>query len=238
MNPQADGLSVDTVSVRFGAVTVLHHLTCRFPTDRICALVGANGAGKSTLLDCLSGFVPASTGQISWAGQATSAKRRAKLAARLHQRTVLPELLTCGDLLYLAAAPRAATWLLSRWRRDAKLNPIGLLLAVGRVPLDATISELSGGQQRLVALAAVLLTCKPVLLLDEPFAGISSAIEGEVRSVIRAHAKGRVVVIAEHALDVVERLADDVIVLQSGRVSDVVSGHSIDRARLVPQFGG
>jgi ABC-type multidrug transport system ATPase subunit len=236
------GLNLEDISVGFGPVTVLRGVTCYLAEGRVYALIGANGAGKSTLLDCLSGFLPTSAGEIRFGGSVTSRRSRLRLAARLHQRTVVPEPLSCADFLRVAAEPRSATWLLGRWRTEAatdvKLDPVRPLLEAGRIPLTAVLSELSGGQRRLVALSAVLLTQKPVLLLDEPFAGISSGIESVVRSVIRHHAAGRVVVVAEHGLDVVERLSDDVIILQGGRISDVRSSRAIDRTSLVPHFGG
>ena len=233
-------VDLSAVSVRFGRAVILHEITCTFEPGRIVVLVGANGAGKSTLLDCLSGFLPVSAGRIRVDGAATRTRQRVRLAARLHQRTVLPETIRCGDFLRLAANPAAGTWMLSRRNphveADVGTRSISPLLEAGRIAPESPIANLSGGQRRLVALAAVLLTGKPMFLLDEPFAGISPGIEAVVRSAIRAHAAGRIVLVAEHDLDAVERLADEVLVLQNGRIRDTLKGQPLDRARLVPHF--
>jgi ABC-type branched-subunit amino acid transport system ATPase component len=164
-------LFLDDITVRFGHTNALDKVMMTLPDRGVLALVGPNGAGKSTLLDVLSGFIQPSDGCVRLAQQspkmATEDLRRR--FARLHQRLVVPPALLVREYLYLAAQPELATsirglvdrsWCKTETVEDVLPTWLKDLLSSGGLwqSLNARLDNLSYGQQRIVALGAVLPT--------------------------------------------------------------------------------
>lgn len=227
-------ISVRNLSVYFGAVRALDDITIHFPRNGVVCLQGENGSGKSTLLDVLAGFCHPNSGEVLEDGgkQSMPARNLLMLSARLHQATVLPLELGIKEYLSIVSDPSAGRWILTSDRRtEPKAESlqisqavVDLLLARG---VDASNSirlcELSWGQQRLVALSAVVLARKRMLLLDEPFAGLASDARNAATTLISTEARSRLVVVADHDLSAMRRIGDVFITLQAGRVSAIRS---------------
>ncbi|MBO2451923.1 ABC transporter ATP-binding protein [Actinomadura barringtoniae] len=191
------------------------------------ALVGPNGAGKTTLFNLLTGFLKPSAGRIRLHERDLTGRRPEHVArlgvARSFQITSLFAQLTPREHLQLAlAGGTGVTWRF--WRSDRSLERFTeraaqLLEEVGlTAQADVPAGTLSYGRKRALELALALALDPKVLLLDEPTAGMG--VEDIDRTVDLVHRvrRGRTVVMVEHNMSVVSRLADRVTVLQSGRV--------------------
>jgi branched-chain amino acid transport system ATP-binding protein len=208
-------LEVDDVSVHFGGVAALSHVSLRAEAGKVTGLIGPNGAGKTTLFNVVTGLQRPDRGSVSLGGTDVTRKgtyRRARLGlARTFQRLELFSTLSAVDNVRVGleasgrAVPGAA---------------IGLLERVG-VGEEAAVpvSSLPTGSARLVELARALSTDPKVLLLDEPCSGLdereSSAL-GEL--LVSLAAEGRAVVLVEHDTDLVLRVCATVHVLDFGQV--------------------
>jgi branched-chain amino acid transport system ATP-binding protein len=191
------------------------------------ALVGPNGAGKTTLFNLLTGFLKPTAGRIGLRERDLTGRRPEQVArlgvARSFQITSLFAQLTPREHLQLAlAGGTGVTWRF--WCSDRSLDRFTeraneLLEEVGlTAQADVPAGNLSYGRKRALELALALALDPEVLLLDEPTAGMG--VEDIDRTVDLVHRvrRGRTVVMVEHNMSVVSRLADRVTVLQSGRV--------------------
>ncbi|SEN38326.1 ATP-binding cassette domain-containing protein [Nitrosomonas marina] len=242
-------LMLNDITVHFGSTKVLNRIKLQLPSNGILALVGPNGAGKSTLLDVLSGFINTSGGCIN-SRQLTTALTKKELQSffvRLHQRLVIPHDLTVYEFLHIAKQPKKATSPLQLSNRivctEKKIKEfvpewlISLLLSANlQNSFDKKIGELSYGQKRIVAIGAVLLSSKSGILLDEPMAGLSSATRKVALEVIKKHGAKRLILITEHDLDTVKKMADELIVLVGGQIAGKYSGNSLAQINLLGHF--
>jgi branched-chain amino acid transport system ATP-binding protein len=191
------------------------------------ALVGPNGAGKTTLFNLLTGFLRPSAGRILLRDEELTGRRPEQVArlgvARSFQITSLFPQLTPREHVELALQGRTSLgWRF--WRSDRGLDRFAprareLLADVGLADHgDVAVGTLPYGRKRALELALGLALDPAVLLLDEPTAGMGAEdVDRTVELVGRIRA-GRTVVMVEHNMSVVSRLADHVTVLQSGRV--------------------
>jgi len=191
------------------------------------ALVGPNGAGKTTLFNLLTGFLAPTSGRFELGGRdvtGVSPERISRLGvARSFQITSLFPQLTAREHVELAL--QSHTGLGWRFWRSAKLmhrytdRALALLGEVGLGEVaESTADSLAYGRKRALELAIALALEPKVLLLDEPTAGMGlEDVDRTVELIARVRA-GRTVVMVEHNMSVVGRLADRVTVLQAGRV--------------------
>jgi ABC-type branched-subunit amino acid transport system ATPase component len=215
------------IAVSFGAVVALDSIDFDIPSRGIVALVGANGSGKSTLLDILSGFVRQSRGSI-----ASPAPQRmlapgdlVARVARLHQRLVVPPNIMAGEFLSVVATGHSPSALVSpaSWAAAQEVsrgNASSDILHAADLgnSMHKRVSALSYGQQRALAIEAVLAARKPVVALDEPLAGLHHSTRDAVLGRIRGEARTRCVLIAEHDLMGALAVADRLIVLRLGQI--------------------
>lgn len=180
---------------------------------RVTAVIGPNGAGKSTLLGAIGGMV-AARGRIALDGRdllALPAHRRR--VGYLQQRPGLFEHLRVRD--NVAFGPRVQ----GMGRAQAAAHAEAVLAALGAAHLaDRRPRSLSGGQAQRVAIARALATEPALMLLDEPFAALDADAAAHLRSVVGAAVAGRTALLVSHDLVDVLALADDVAVLERGRV--------------------
>ncbi|MFD6682420.1 ABC transporter ATP-binding protein [Micromonospora parva] len=191
------------------------------------ALVGPNGAGKTTLFNLLTGFLRPSGGRIELAGRDVTGLPPEQVArlgvARSFQITSLFPQLSAREHVALALqSPSGLGW---RFWRSAKLmgryteRADQLLAMVGLAELaHAPSAALAYGRKRALELAIALALDPKVLLLDEPTAGMGLEDVDRTVELIGRVRQGRTVVMVEHNMSVVGRLADTVTVLQAGKV--------------------
>ncbi len=208
----------------FGGVKALDGVTLTVRDGERRAVIGPNGAGKTTLFNVLTGELPPTGGDVRLAGAQITRLRpwqRARLGlARVYQRTELFAPLSARENVALAVAARAGPYRGFRapprseyTAADALLERVGL---AGRENAAARI--LSHGERRQLELAVALAQRPRVLLLDEPTAGMSPAETARITELISGLDRALTILIVEHDMDVVFRLADRVSVLHEGRV--------------------
>lgn len=212
-------LEMTNVSVALGATRALEGFSLRVGGGDIVALLGPNGAGKTTMLRAGLGLLP-STGAIALAGRdprRLDARTRALSAAYLPQRpqSVWPisaeALVALGRFAHGAAPERLSA--ADKSAVDAAIEACGLQALRTR-----RMDELSGGEKARVHLARTLAQGAPLILLDEPTAGLDPAQSSKMAGVLRTVAQGgRGIVLSTHDIALAANLADRVVVMREGR---------------------
>ncbi|WP_407572351.1 sugar ABC transporter ATP-binding protein [Deinococcus altitudinis] len=210
-------LEMQDITMRFGAVTVLHGVHLDVRAGEVHALLGENGAGKSTLMKILAGVQSPTGGTVRLDGEAVSFGSVAD-AARHGVRMLFQELSLAPDLsteenLYLGEMGKLVSDRDLRTRAQAHLESLGLSLPLGR-----PVRELPVGERQMVAIARALIGNPKVLVFDEPTAPLTShEIEQLFTFIRRIREQGVAVVYISHHLGEVFRIADRVTVLRDGR---------------------
>ena len=208
----------------FGGVVALDGVSLTLAEGERRAVIGPNGAGKTTLINALAGETAPTGGTIRLAGRDITRLRswqRARLGlAHVYQRTELFAPLSARDNVALAVAARRGPYRFfrapprsERSEADTVLERVGL---GGREGVAAR--ALSHGERRQLELAVALAQHPRVLLLDEPTAGMSPLETARITELIAGLDRALTILIVEHDMDVVFRLADRVTVLHEGRV--------------------
>ncbi|MEI2416326.1 branched-chain amino acid ABC transporter ATP-binding protein/permease [Orrella sp. JC864] len=209
-------LQVEGLQAYYGKSHILSDIGFRIHRGEILAVLGRNGAGKSTLLKSLIGMARLGEGEVRIAGQAVrspvpEAMARLGIAFVPQGRRLFPGL-TVRDNLMLGRLRRGGP---GAWD-DERIFAIFPRL---RERYHVNAELLSGGEQQMVAIARALAGQVKVLLLDEPFEGLSPAMTEEVFNAI-LRLKGQVtILIVDHNLDLTLALSDTALVLDRGRVS-------------------
>jgi len=208
----------------FGGIVALDGVTLSIAAGERRAIIGPNGAGKTTLFNILTGELEPTSGSVRLGGEDVTSRRPHELArrglARMYQRNELFDPLPARENVALALRaaagpyrPFTAPARTERAAADAMLERVGLADRAG-----AQARALSHGERRQLELALALACAPRVLLLDEPTAGMSPAETARITQLIAALDRSLTIVIVEHDMDVVFRLADRVTVLHEGRV--------------------
>lgn len=211
----------------FGGFTAVNNVDLRVRAQTIHALIGPNGAGKTTCFNLLSKFLQPSAGRIYYQGSDITRAAPEDIAGRGLVRSfqisaIFPKL-TLGENVRVALQRKLGTsW--HFWKPLASLRVLDehvdrLLESVGLAERrDEPAGLLSYGRKRALELATTLALEPEVLLLDEPMAGMGREDIETVAALIQKVAKGRTVLMVEHNLGVVARLADTITVLCRGEV--------------------
>jgi len=218
----------------FGGVVAVDDLSLELARGQTTALIGPNGSGKTTALRLISGASPADAGAIELTGRdvtgESSADRvRLGIARTLQTTSAFTELTALENVLVGRGVRRRNGGLVRtalatpRARREDEAAEAAALQALALVGLgdaaDTPAPELTSSQRRLVALAAALATEPDVLLVDELAAGAGAEeLEGLAEVVDRIRRRGVAVLVVEHNLRLVRRVADRVVVLAAGTV--------------------
>jgi branched-chain amino acid transport system ATP-binding protein len=220
-------LSLRSVRKRFGGVVAVDGVDLEVAPGEVHALIGPNGAGKTTLIHLISGSLAADAGEIAFAGSDVTrlpAHRRVHSGlARSYQITSIFRRFTVLDNLALAVQARSGTSF-SFWRPVAAERALfdEARAIAADVNLEAKLgspaSSLSHGEQRALEVGLALATAPKLVLLDEPMAGMGPeesqrmiALIGRIRSRVT-------VLLVEHDMDAVFRLADRISVMVNGRL--------------------
>jgi branched-chain amino acid transport system ATP-binding protein len=211
-------LVVDKIDTFYGKSHILNSVSLDVREHEILALLGRNGAGKSTLLKTLIGIAAPETGSIRLAGADTARLASAEIARRgmgyVPQGRGLFAGMTVADNVALGRLKRR-TGAGVHWNDDRIVSFFPQLAHRWRMPAD----YLSGGEQQMVAVARALAGDVRVLLLDEPFEGLSPAVTEELFEAFDRMRHEIAMVIVDHHLELALALSDRTVVLERGAVS-------------------
>ena len=197
-------ISLDSVNFTYPKKfsPTLERVSMNFAAGKVTALIGESGAGKSTLLKLLAGLLKPTAGEIFWNDLPTS---RMEKSSRLSKIAYVPQ------APHLFDATLRKNFLMFDTLDDARLR--NFLDALNLSTLDLNSSQkLSRGQLQRLGLIRALLKDTPIILLDEPTAGLDEVTERKVLSLIKNFSSRRTIVIATHRLPVIE-FADEVVEL-------------------------
>jgi len=217
---------IETSDLRreFGGIKALAGVSLRVAEGERRAIIGPNGAGKTTLFNVLTGELEPTAGEVRLAGENVTGRRPHELArrgvARMYQRNELFDPLPARDNVAIAVAAAAGPYRPFRSPPSSELVAADELLErVGLGTRSATPARaLSHGERRQLELAVALARRPRVLLLDEPTAGMSPTETARITELIASLDRSLTLVIVEHDMDVVFRLAERITVLHEGRV--------------------
>ena len=232
--PSEPVLRANGLRKTYGGVIAVDEFSLELRRGETTALIGPNGSGKTTALRLIAGAEPADAGAISLDGTEvtalpTSDRVRLGIARTLQNTASFPELTALEDVLVGRAVRRHHDGLLRtalstpNARREQQASETAALEALALVGLaevaDVPTPELTSSQRRLVALAAALASEPQVLLVDELAAGAGAdELEAVAGAIERIRERGVAVLVVEHNLRLVRRVADRVLVLGAGTI--------------------
>jgi branched-chain amino acid transport system ATP-binding protein len=224
-------LAVRGLTRRFGGLVAVNAVDLAIPTGQILALIGPNGAGKSTTVNLVTGVLSPSSGQVVLEGEDLTGRSPAAIAraglVRTFQNGRLFRRLTAIENVLVGADGRARTNLADailrtpRFRAEEKAQRARARELLAELHLDGDaereVGELPYGKQRKLEIARALIAEPRVLLLDEPAAGLNSGeVEELIAYVSTLRSRGLSILLIEHNMGLVMRLADRVAVLNFG----------------------
>ena len=220
-------LEAQGLTRRFGGLTAVDAVSLAFAVGEVHAVIGTNGAGKSTLINMLSGEIGASEGRIRFAGQDITGwsqpqRARAGIGRSYQRTTIFPEFSVLENTRLCAQAmfPRPwSVWQPARTCADAGAAAQEALHSAGLEDDAARMAgTLSHGGKRQLEIAMCLATRPRVLLLDEPLAGMGAEETSRMLELLAALKATHAVLLVEHDMDAVFRIADRITVMVNGAV--------------------
>ena len=211
-------LEVRGLRAGYGAINVLWDVDLQFETGKLTAIIGPNGAGKTTLLRAIMGLVPATAGAITLddkalTGIATSQMADLGIALIPEGRMIFRDMSVEENLLLGAYAVRAKGDVAARLAQAYSMFP---RLDERRRQLSGS---LSGGEAQMLAMARGLMADPKLLLIDEPSLGLAPVVAQEIFTLLRRlKDAGRTIVLVEQNTQRAVDIADDVYLLQGGKV--------------------
>ncbi|AGP32278.1 ABC transporter ATP-binding protein [Sorangium cellulosum] len=225
-------IEVEHLSKSYGAHLAVSDLSFRVSQGEIVGFLGPNGAGKSTTLRILAGFLGATSGRVRVAGHDLAEepmRARASLGYMPETSPLYPEMRVSEYLAFRAELKlvprRARREAVARALRDARVEDVASVM----------IGHLSKGYRQRVGLADALVGDPPLLILDEPTAGLDPNQIREVRALVRRLGRDRTVLLSTHILSEVEATCTRAIVIARGRL---VAEGSIEEIRAMRRASG
>jgi len=216
-------LEVDRINSYYGDSHILFDVSLDVSKNEVVALLGRNGAGKTTTLNTLIGFVRPRSGRVVLDGTPTHNLRPhaiAQLGLQLvpEGRRIFSNL-SVEENLVLAGLTATSRWPIERvWEIFPRL----------RERRRSRGTDLSGGEQQMLAIARALVRQPKVLLLDEPFEGLAPIIVRDLLATCRALAEaGQTILIVEQNITAAMTLADRAYILNNGHIVDALSAQSL-----------
>lgn len=208
-------LKIEAIDVAIQSVQVLRGFSLDVPDGAMIGLIGRNGAGKSTTLRAVMGHLPLRAGRIEFDGQDLAAlPRHARAAMGIgympEDRGLVPELTVEENIL-------VPVWASKTMQPAARLEFVYSVLPELKAMRERRALLLSGGQQKLVALARALAIGSRLLLLDEPFEGVAPALSARLSEVIAGLSGSAIsVLIAQSDLNHSKNLLNAEVVIERG----------------------
>ena len=228
-----EALVLDAVDALYGESHVLHAVSFQLQAGRVVALLGRNGAGKTTCMNSVIGWLRPRSGRVLLFGEpierlSPEAISRKGIGLVPQGRRVFPTLTVQENLL---VAKRGSGWTLAR---------VFDLFPRLKERAEQHAGSLSGGEQQMLAIGRALMGDPRVLLMDEPSEGLAPIIVAEVgRIIARLKADGQSILLVEQNVKLAFELADDVVILNTGRVAFAGSAADVrdDRALITQHLG-
>lgn len=218
-------LEAKGITVKYGPVVAVNDVSLTVRPGRITGLIGANGAGKTSFIDAVSGFAATATGTVTLAGKDITGLKPAQRARlglrRTFQQLRLFEDLTVEENLTVSMDGARGGFLRDLVRPRNERRDIERALAACGISETRTMfpRALSAGTRRLVGVARALVSDPPVLMLDEPAAGLDSTESEELGRVLTGLADSGVgLLLVEHDITLVLKVSHHVDVLDFGRL--------------------
>ena len=212
----SEALLLEDIDAFYGDSHVLHRVSLRLGQGRLLGLLGRNGAGKSTSMSVTVGLLRPREGTVAVFGHQVTGRAPETIAAHgvalvPQGRRIFRSLTVRENLVVAARRPRgAAPW---------TLETVAELFPRLRERRDQIAASLSGGEQQMLAIGRALMSNPRVLLMDEPSEGLAPQLVAEVMATIRRlKAEGLAIVLVEQNPKLVFDVADDIVILNSGRV--------------------
>lgn len=204
-------VNLQQVSKSFGKLEVLKGLNATFEEGKITAVVGPNASGKTTLMKSILGLVLADDGQIQIDGETAfhNPLSRSKIGY-MPQKAQFPDNLKPIELL---------NWVQNL--RDEKSPRLHALIDYFQLTphLDKPLRVLSGGTRQKVSAVLTFLFDPPVLILDEPSAGLDPVASSRLKDkILEEKRRGKVIILTSHVMSELEELADEVLFLLEGKI--------------------
>ncbi len=244
----APALECRAVAKTFGGVRAIENVSFAVPPGSLTALIGPNGAGKTTLFNVATNLAPPDAGEVLFFGRSATGLSSQRIAAAGIVRTfqtarVFPGMTTlenvmAGAHLHLHVGALAQMlWLPAARREEARIAAkAAALLDMLRLgdAHDRPTTDLPIGAQKLVEVARALMATPRLLLLDEPAAGLNDRETAELAALLRAICDaGTTIMVVEHNMSLVMGVADEVLVLDAGRLIARGTPHAIQNDRTV-----
>ena len=213
-----EALALSGIDAFYADSHVLHAVSFTLNAGRVLALLGRNGAGKTTCMNAVIGFLPPRGGEIRLFGETISrlspeAISRKGIGLVPQGRRVFPTLTVRENLVVARQARNGAA---TQWTFERVLELFPSL----RERQQQHAGSLSGGEQQMLAIGRALMGNPRVLLMDEPSEGLAPRIVAEVgRTIARLKQEGQSILLVEQNVRLAFDLADDVVLLNTGRVA-------------------
>jgi ABC-2 type transport system ATP-binding protein len=224
-------LRCEHITKRFGDRVVLDDVTIDIGGDEIVGFVGRNGAGKTTTMRIMMGLLDTDGGQVLWNNETIDQSQRSHIGYMPEERGLYPKMRCIDQLAYFAQLAGVS-------KRNAKAHAAGLLESLGLAErAGENVDKLSLGNQQRVQLAAALVGEPELLVLDEPFSGLDPVgVDALTQLLQQRTAQGVGMLFSSHQLELLERLADRVIIIEEGKIIANERVDTADRGALAERF--
>ena len=215
------------LSRRWGGLLALNDVSIDVARGTVHAVIGTNGAGKSTLVNILSGEIPPSGGTVELLGQDVThwtqpRRARAGLGRSYQRNTIYPSFSVLENCRLAAQASAQKPWAIWQDARRCPASSSAAVAAAERAGLSDVLEReaglLSHGQKRQLEIAMCLATAPQVLLLDEPLAGMGAEETERMLALLQSLKATHAILLIEHDMDAVFRVADCITVMVNGGV--------------------
>ena len=239
-------LELAQVSKNFGGLPALSEVSFALKAGEITSLIGPNGAGKSTLINCVSGIISADSGRIIFKDQDISALPAHEITRLGMSRTfqnlrLVPRLSVLDNVLCGLCVQAGRSFVKAMLRLPATRHQERRLKLLAQEALDLfgliakadwPLAALSYGDKKRVEMARAFVAKPDLVLLDEPVAGLNPEETGEIAGLIRQMKQnGNTMLLVEHDMELVMKVSDQVVVLDSGKL---IAGGTPDEVRRNP----
>lgn len=225
-------VSLHSVSKHWGNTLSLDDVDLEIPEGKFTAILGPSGCGKSTTLRVIAGLEPVTAGQVLIGGVDVTHQPPAKrnLSMVFQSYALFPHLSVAENIIFGLRVEK-----LPKAERQSRLRHVADLLELTPY-LERKPAALSGGQQQRVALGRAVISRRPVCLMDEPLSNLDARLRDEMRREIRAlqRALGFTMVYVTHDQTEAITMADQVVLMNAGRIEQVAAPQDIYRKPATP----